>query len=274
MSYNKSVERSFKPFIKWAGGKGQMLPALISRMPSHYNKYIEPFIGGGAMFFALNHEHSIISDLNEELIITYNQIKFNVHEVINHLRKYENTEEFFYNIRSIDISSLTHAEIAARLIYLNKTCFNGLYRVNKKGGFNVPYGKKMSPFLNESNLLNASLGLKDAIIIHGDYHQVLSQYAEKDDFIFLDPPYHPLSTNSDFKRYTKESFYENDQIILAERFKDLVTKGCKVLLTNSDHPFVLDLYKEFQIEIIETKRLINKNPNKRTGRDIIVKGGY
>lgn len=131
-----------KPFLKWAGGKTQIIPDLLKYIPEKFNKYIEPFIGGGALYFNLSHPQSIISDLNEELVITYKQVKENVHEVLLILENYINREEFYYQIRSLSPSSLTDSERAARLIYLNKTCFNGLFRVNKKGEFNVPYGKK------------------------------------------------------------------------------------------------------------------------------------
>lgn len=262
-----------KPFLKWAGGKTQMIPDLLKFAPAKFNKYIEPFIGGGALYFNINHPKSIISDLNEELVITYKQVKENVFEVISVLDSYINTEEFYYKIRSVSPSSLSDSERAARLIYLNKTCFNGLFRVNKKGDFNVPYGKRTGPFLNKQNLIGASEYMQDTEIYHLDYKETLKKYAKKGDFVFLDPPYQPVGKFSDFKRYTKEFFYENDQIELANIFKDLTNKGCYVMLTNSDHPFILDLYKEFHIETIETKRLISSNPNTRTGIDIIVLGG-
>lgn len=262
-----------KPFLKWAGGKTQMISDLLKYVPEKFNKYIEPFIGGGALYFSLSHPKSIVSDLNEELVITYKEVKQNVHEVISVLESYSNTEEFYYKIRSLSPLLLSNSERAARLIYLNKTCFNGLFRVNKKGEFNVPYGKRTGPFLNKQNLLGASEYLQDTEIYHLDYKETLKKYAKKGDFIFLDPPYQPVGKFSDFKRYTKEFFYENDQIELANIFKELTNKGCYVMLTNSDHPFILDLYKEFQIETIETKRLISSNPNTRTGIDIIVLGG-
>lgn len=137
-----------KPFLKWAGGKTQMIPDLLKFAPAKFNKYIEPFIGGGALYFNINHSKSIISDLNEELVITYKQVKENVFEVISVLDSYINTEEFYYKIRSVSPSPLSDSERAARLIYLNKACFNGLFRVNKKVDFNAPYGKRTDPFLN------------------------------------------------------------------------------------------------------------------------------
>ncbi|MEG4904450.1 Dam family site-specific DNA-(adenine-N6)-methyltransferase [Microcoleus sp. F10-A1] len=262
-----------KPFLKWAGGKSQMINDLLKFAPNDFDKYIEPFIGGGALYFSLNHSNCIISDLNEELVITYKQVKENVHEILGILSTYQNSETFFYQIRSLEAKKLSEVERAARLIYLNKTCFNGLYRVNKKGEFNVPYGKRTGLFYNSETLLRASEYLQNTEIYHLDYKETLKRFAAKGDFIFLDPPYQPVGKYSDFKRYTKEFFYEKDQIELANLFQELTYKGCYVMLTNSDHPFILDLYKDFHIEIIETKRLISSNPNTRTGKDIIVLGG-
>lgn len=263
-----------KPFLKWAGGKSQLIPELLKYIPSKFNKYIEPFIGGGALFFGLNHSNSVISDSNEELIITYNAVRDHVHSIVELLDRYVNDEKFFYQIRSFDPLKLTNIERAARLIFLNKTCFNGLYRVNKKGMFNVPYNKrKNEKFYNKATLINASLTLQNTTILLADYKAVLNQYARKDDLVFLDPPYQPIGKYSDFKRYTKEFFYEKDQHDLLVEFKKLIDKGCFVLLTNSNHPMIIDLYKDFRIEVIETRRLISSNPNTRTGQDIIVLGG-
>jgi DNA adenine methylase len=262
-----------KPFLKWAGGKTQLIPSLLKFLPKQFNKYIEPFIGGGALFFNLNHPFSIIADLNEELVITYQQVKEDISNVLLVLDGYANTEEFYYKIRAITPSSLSNTERAARLIFLNKTCFNGLFRVNKKGEFNVPYGKRKGHFINRENLLSASAFLQNTEIYHMDYKDTVKNFARKGDFIYLDPPYQPVGKYSDFKRYTKEFFYEKDQIELANVFKELVSLGCFVMLTNSDHPFILELYKDYHLEIIETKRLISSNPSTRTGKDIIVLGG-
>lgn len=269
-----SQTKNQKPFLKWAGGKTQLIPTLTSFIPISFNRYIEPFIGGGALYFALNHPDSIISDANEELITTYKAVRDDVFSVIRLLDNYKNEEKFFYQIRSLDPELLSNIERAARLIYLNKTCFNGLYRVNKKGKFNVPYNRRTGiNFYNKENLIDASLRLKETKIIHCDYKEILKKHANKDDFIFLDPPYQPIGKYSDFKRYTKEFFYDNDQIDLAEEFKKLVNRGCKVILTNSAHPLILDLYKKFDIKVFESKRLISSNPKTRTGKDIIVLGG-
>lgn len=260
------------PLLKWAGGKKQMLDILLKEAPKRYNNYIEPFVGGGALFFALNNTNSIISDSNEELINLYTMVASNVDDVISLLQKMQNTSDFFYNIRKQDVSKLTNIERAARIIYLNKTCFNGLYRVNKKGEFNVPYGNYLNPNIcDEDNLRNASLFLQKVKIVHGDYKDVLKQYAQEGDFIYLDPPYLPISKYSDFKRYTKEQFYEEDQVDLAEEVNRLHELGCHVLLTNSNHPLILELYKKYEISVYNTKRNISSNSNSRTGQDVLVK---
>ena len=260
-----------KPFLKWAGGKTQLLDDLLPRIPAYTGKYIEPFIGGGALFFALCPNNAIISDSNPELINAYKQIADNVDEVVRYLSSYVNTEEFFYHIRGQDWTALSKAEAAARLIYLNKTCFNGLYRVNKNGEFNVPYGRYKKPNICDiKTLYDASTVLKKSTIICGDYRSVLNDYAKSNDFIFLDPPYLPISEYADFKRYTKEQFYEKDHIELAEIVHDLVKRGCYVILTNSNHSLVHQLYAPYSIDVISTKRHISCNGNKRNGEDVIV----
>jgi DNA adenine methylase len=267
------IHRTIKPFLKWAGGKTQIIDSLLRYSPATFNKYIEPFVGGGALFFHLTPLRAIISDLNEELIITYQEVRNNVHEIISILETYKNEEYFYYKIRKLNPASLTRQERAARVIYLNKTCFNGLFRVNRKGEFNVPFGKGKGPFLDKGTLINVSEYLSCTEILHSDYKVILKKAASKGDFIFLDPPYLPVGKFADFKRYTKEFFYENDQIELANIFHHLVRKGCQVILTNSNHPFIMDLYKGFSIEVIQTKRLISSNPKTRTGNDIVVLGG-
>ena len=206
-----------KPILKWAGGKTQMLRYLLPKVPASYGRYIEPFIGGGAMFFALNPNDAVIADSNPELINMYKQVADHVDEVIFYLQQYKNTQEMFYNVRALEWLDLPAAEAAARTIYLNKTCFNGLYRVNKKGQFNVPFGKYKAPnFCDVEALYAASGALQNANIVCGDYLSVLKEYARPGDFIFLDPPYLPISEYADFKRYTKEQFYKEDHIELAK----------------------------------------------------------
>lgn len=260
-----------KPILKWAGGKTQMLGDLLPKVPSSYGRYIEPFFGGGAMFFALQPEQAVIADSNPELINLYRQVANHVDDVICQLKKYENTQEMFYAVRGQDWTMLPEAEAAARTIFLNKTCFNGLYRVNKKGQFNVPFGKYKNPKIcDEEGLKAASAALKKAEIVCGDYLLVLEHYAQPGDFVFLDPPYLPISEYSDFKRYTKEQFYEEDHVELAKMVKTLHERGCHVILTNSNHPLVHELYAPFTIDVIQTKRHISCNGSTRKGEDVIV----
>jgi DNA adenine methylase len=270
-SESTEISLSTKPFLKWAGGKTQMLNELVPLIPNYTGKYIEPFIGGGALFFALQPDNAIIADSNPELINAYQQLAQNVEKVITQLKRYKNSEEEFYAVRKQNWKRLSKEHAAARTIYLNHTCFNGLYRVNHSGGFNVPFGKYKNPTIcDANNLRNVSKALKTATIICGDYKDVLIENAKLGDFIFLDPPYVPISSNSDFKRYTKEEFYEKDQRELAKLVSDLHKRGCYVLLTNSDAPLVHELYDEYQPILVNTKRYISSNSNTRTGRDLIV----
>lgn len=263
------MRESIKPILKWAGGKRQLLPQLKECIPSNYKKYIEPFIGGGALFFDLNIKNSIISDTNNELTNLYSQIASNPAGIIKKLKEYKNTRNFFYDVRQQKPDS--KLDRACRTIYLNRTCFNGLYRVNKKGEFNVPYAaNKNVTFVDESNLLKASVLLKKTKILNMSFDLVIKKYATKGDLIFLDPPYLPVSEFSDFKRYTKEQFRLDDHIKLAKLYKELSKKGCYLILTNSSSPKILDLYKEFNIKIFNTKRNINSKGDKRSGQDIIV----
>ena len=267
----KAAPIQAKPVLKWAGGKTQMLGELVPKVPASYGRYIEPFFGGGAMFFALQPENAVIADSNPELINMYRQVAGHVEDVIKYLRTYENTSEMFYAVRSLEWTALPKAEAAARTIYLNRTCFNGLYRVNKQGRFNVPFGRYKNPKIcDEEGLRAASEVLKKAEILCGDYILVLEHYAQPGDFVFLDPPYLPISEYSDFKRYTKEQFYEEDHIELAKMVMTLHERGCHIILTNSNHPLVHELYAPFTIEVIQTKRHISCNGSTRKGEDVIV----
>lgn len=260
-----------KPILKWAGGKTQLLSEIKKRVPVKYGRYIEPFVGGGAVFFALQPEESIIADSNPELINTYWEVANHVDDVIGYLRRYKNTQEMFYEVRAQDWQSLPTAEAAARMIYLNKTCFNGLYRVNRKGQFNVPFGKYKSPHIcDEDALYAASKALQKAKIVCADYLNVLKEDAHEGDFVFLDPPYLPISEYADFKRYTKEQFYEEDHVELAKEIMRLHEMGCHVILTNSNHPLVHEMYGQFTIDVVPTKRHISCNGDKRKGEDAIV----
>lgn len=265
----KKMNNNLKPILKWAGGKRQMLPGLIKYLPKNFNNYIEPFIGGGALFFFLNKNNSIISDTNDELINLYKEVARNPKKILKKLKEYKNTKKYFYTVRKEVPNNPT--ERACRTIFLNRTCFNGLYRVNKKGEFNVPYADNRSTKLTDgNNLLKTSQLLKKTILLNLSYDLVLKKYAKKNDLIFLDPPYLPVSKFSDFKRYTKEQFHLEDHKKLASIYEKLHEKGCYLILTNSNSPEILKLYKKFNIKILNTKRNINAKGNLRTGKDIIV----
>ena len=271
MSVKTMKALAAKPILKWAGGKTQMLGELMPRVPKTYGRYIEPFFGGGALFFSLKPDNAIIADSNPELINMYLQVAHHVDDVIECLQKYENTSEMFYEVRSLNWQTLPKAEAAARTIYLNKTCFNGLYRVNRSGQFNTPFGKYKNPKICDIDALRlASEALRKADILCGDYILVLEHYAQPGDFVFLDPPYLPISENSDFKRYTKEQFYEDDHVELAKMIDTLHERGCYVILTNSNHPLVHQLYEQYKIEVIQTKRHISCHGDTRKGEDVIV----
>jgi DNA adenine methylase len=261
-----------RPPLKWAGGKTQLLPEIIARMPPKYGRYIEPFFGGGALFFAVKPPGAVIADSNPELINLYRAMAHDVHAVIAHLARYKNTETDFYRVRAQDWTSLDPAEAGARTIFLNRTCFNGLYRVNRKGQFNVPFGRYSNPKILDAKALEAaSYLLRDSVIVCGDYKTVLREHAQPGDFVFLDPPYLPVSEYADFKRYTKEQFYEEDHLELATEIERLHELGCYVILTNSNHPVVHEKYAKFSIQVVQTKRYISCNGRGRTGEDVIVR---
>lgn len=260
-----------RPLLKWAGGKTQLLGNILPKLPKKYGRYIEPFFGGGALFFAVRPAVGIIADSNPELVNLYRSVASDVDGVWLKLCQYKNTEEVFYAVRAQDVDKLPSIEAAARTIFLNRTCFNGLYRVNKKGQFNVPFGRYKNPkVVDEDALRAASRLLQDTTIICGDYKDVLRAHAEPGDLVFLDPPYLPVSAFADFKRYTKEQFYEENHTELAAEVKRLHELGCHVILTNSNHPLVHEQYKSFPREVIQTKRYISCNGSGRTGEDVIV----
>ncbi len=254
-----------KPFVKWAGGKRQLTAFLLNEIPTEFNTYIEPFVGGGALLFEILPKKAIINDLNEELINTYLVIKNNVDDLIESLKKHKNEKAYFYEIRALNPEKLSPVERASRFIYLNKTCFNGLYRENSKGQFNVPFGKYKNPkILDEENLRAVSdyLNSIDVKIYNRDYKDICN-LAKKGDFIYLDPPYYPISKTSSFTKYNKYDFTEKDQIQLSKVFKELDKKGCYVMLSNSNTDFIKNLYKNFNIKEIEASRAINCKGDRR-----------
>lgn len=266
-------DRPARPILKWAGGKTQLLSELRTKVPNRFERYIEPFFGGGALFFALEPVSAIIADVNPELINLYRAVANNVDDVVEELKVHQNDEAHFYSVRKIDWRELSTAAAAARTIFLNKTCFNGLYRVNRRGEFNVPFGRYANPrLIDEEALRAASSALQRATIVEGDYKAVLSEHARQGDLVFLDPPYLPVSEYSDFKRYTKEQFYEEDHRELAEEVRRLQDLGAHVILTNSNHPLVHELFAGLEIEVIQTKRHVSSDAAKRRGEDVIVDG--
>lgn len=256
--------QKIRPFLKWAGGKTQLLKYLHLNLPKgSIDRYFEPFLGGGALFFSLQHKKTILSDSNEELINCYKVIKEQLNELLIKLQQHKNAEEYFYTVRNQNVEEMDDVSRASRLIFLNRTCFNGLYRVNKSGKFNTPYGKYKNPkIIDEENLRRVSTLLKSVTLISTDFENV-TKLAQKKDFIYFDPPYLPVSQYADFKRYTKESFYEKDHIRLARLFKKLDKIGCYVMLSNSYTEFTMNLYKDYNVKTVFAKRLINKVSSSR-----------
>jgi DNA adenine methylase len=258
-----------KPFIKWAGGKRGLLKELLSRIPKDFNSYFEPFVGGGALFFEMKKQGLLdgkqvyLSDKNEELINAYKVIQYSPQKLIDELLVFEkeHTKDFYYHIRELDRNSnfkqLSDQYKAARFIYLNKTCFNGLYRVNQKGFFNVPMGRYKNPKICSKELIfNAHEALHGANILLDCYIKIL-KFAKKGDFVYLDPPYHPINKTSSFTSYDKDDFLEKDQKKLALTFEKISQTGCYVLESNSNTEFIKKLYEKFKIEFVKADRYIN-----------------
>ena len=267
------------PFVKWAGGKRQLLPELIKRVPK-FTTYCEPFVGGGALFFYLQPKKAIINDFNKDLINTYITIQNDVESLIQHLSTYKNDSESYYKIRELDRTPLFHrmsdTEKASRLIYLNKTCYNGLFRVNSMGEFNSPFGSYKSPnIVNEPTLraIHNYFQNADVTFLSGDFEAAVKGL-KKGTFVYLDPPYDPVSASSNFTGYTNLGFGKQEQRRLKEVCDKLNAKGIKFLLSNSATDFILDLYKEYKIEKISAKRVINSNANNRGNVDEVLIRNY
>lgn len=255
------------PIVKWVGGKRQLMFELLKNMPENYNRYFEPFIGGGALFFKLQPENAYISDMNEELISLYQVVRDNVDELINDLQKHDISKEYFMEIRNIDrteeYKNWSNVKKASRFIYLNRTCFNGMYRVNSKGEFNVPFGHYKNPrILDENNLINCSNLLQKTEIKHADFSEILKA-VKKADFVYFDPPYVPLSETSSFTSYTKDGFDMDMQFKLRDVCDELDSMGVKFLLSNSDTKLVNKLYENYNIKKVFASRQINANADGR-----------
>lgn len=286
MMISKMLVSNIKPFVKWAGGKNGLINSLISFIPKNFNSYFEPFVGGGALFFylknlnILNSKKIYLNDKNAELINAYKQIKINPNKLLEELEilKNNHSKEYFYKIRNLDrdfdFYSLSEVFRAARFIYLNKTCFNGLCRYNAKGNFNTPMGSYKNPKIYDKDLIfSVHEVLKNVSITNKDF-EVVSLKVKKGDFIYFDPPYYPLNKTSSFVSYT-DNFSADEQIRLYKLFKMLDCEGIKVLQSNSNTDFIKELYKDFEIIEVISKRAINCKGDKR-GKitELIIRGNY
>ena len=259
------------PIVKWVGGKRQLLPEIMPFINKTCSTYVEPFVGGGAVFFELQPKKAIINDFNNELINVYMVIRDHAQELIQQLEKHKSchSEEYFYTVRSLDrleeYKEMSHVEKAARIIYLNKTCYNGLYRVNSAGQFNSPYGKYKNPnIVNETLIRGMSKYLRsnNITIRQGDYKDVLKGL-RRGAFVYLDPPYMPISSSSSFTGYTENGFSYEQQVMLKEECDKLREKGIAFLQSNSHCEEIKELYKEYKVKTVQAKRSINSRGDKR-----------
>jgi DNA adenine methylase len=251
------------PFLKWAGGKTELLPEIEKRLPRSFATYWEPFIGGGAVYFRLSPASAVISDGNEELVNCYQIVRDNVEELIAALRKHSNNKEHFLQTRRMQPWQLEPVDRAARLIYLNKTCYNGLYRVNQRGEFNVPFGRYENPRISdEHGLRDCSRVLRGADIVCRDFRHLLYK-AKPGDFVYFDPPYTPVSKTSSFTAYSEAPFDQREQKALKQVFNALDDRGCHVMLSNSDTEFTRRLYHKFNMQAVQASRAINCRAEKR-----------
>ena len=261
--------RGAAPFVKWAGGKGRLLSQLRPLLPTgaEHMRHVEPFVGGGAMFFSRQPARAMLTDINPALVSTYAAIRDDVEGVIEHLRRLANrhSKEGYYRVRERynHGQRVPSSKRAAMFIYLNKTCFNGLHRVNRKGEFNVPMGSYKNPrILNEGALRAASAALEAAHLECTSFESLL-QNAKPGDFVYFDPPYEPVSQTASVTSYARDGFSREDQTRLRDVYKELHRRGCKLMLSNSDVPFVRELYKDYQVDTVAAPRAINCNAKKR-----------
>lgn len=252
-----------QPFLKWAGGKRQLLPEMKKYLPKKYNTYFEPFVGAGALFFDQQPKNAVINDVNGELINCYDVIKNLSIDLIEDLKKHKNTEKYFYKIRELDrtkeFKDLSSVERASRIIYLNKTCFNGLFRVNRQGQFNAPFGSYSKPNIINSETIkaiNLLLNRNSVEILNTDFAKAVAK-AKRNDFIYFDPPYDPISDTASFTGYSSNAFGKSEQERLRDLFDTLTSRGCKVMLSNSATDFIADLYRDYNIIRIQANRNIN-----------------
>jgi DNA adenine methylase len=267
------------PFVKWAGGKRQLISQIRERMPKLYNDYYEPFVGGGAVTFELLPKGALINDINKALINAYRQICDVPDKFINEVKKldvdmWDDGKKYYYTLREHYNDKLMKSEydveLAALLVFINKHCFNGLYRVNGKGLFNVPYNNSRGVSVDEETIMNVSEYLKDVTIMDGDF-EVACKNAQKGDFVFLDSPYAPLNPSS-FESYTKEGFDIESHKRLAALYDELTTRGCYCMLTNHNTELINELYggKGYRIDVVSVKRMINSDATNRVGEEVII----
>ncbi|GGB77714.1 modification methylase [Flavobacterium suaedae] len=270
------------PFLKWVGGKRQLMPSIVEHLPNNIHKYnyVEPFLGGGAVLFHLQPKKAIINDFNSELINVYKVVKDDLEELIQDLKKHVNEADYFYELRGMDrreeFTALTDVERASRVIYLNKTCFNGLYRVNNSGEFNSPFGRYKNPnIVNEPTLkaVNKYLNANEIIIKTGDYSETLKELNNKS-FVYLDPPYHPVSASSNFTGYIQGGWNMYDQIKLREACDELNRRGIKFLLSNSSSDFIKEQYSDYNISIVKANRVLNSKASNRGEIDEVLIKNY
>ncbi len=260
---NKSLVPA-KPFLKWVGGKRQLLSELLKHVPEEFNAYHEPFLGGAALFYALEPDSAVLSDLNDRLLRTYKSVRDEPMAVIALLETYPYDKEFYLRLRAVDIDNRSDAEVAAWMLYVTKTGFNGLYRVNKSGGFNVPFGRYKNPTICDAGRLMAcSDALQNVTLAHGDFMGV-EERAKPGDFVYFDPPYVPLNATSSFTSYTRDGFTIDDQIRLRDLALRLKENGVHVLLSNSSAEVIRELYSpKFNVKEVMASRAIN---SKASGR--------
>lgn len=263
-----------KPFLKWAGGKRALLSRLVASLPGTFRNYHEPFLGGGALFWELanrkrrgllSFEQAYLSDSNADLMLTYRVVRDDLQGLIARLKelRQRHSREHYYRIRALKSETLSPVERAARFIYLNKTCYNGLYRVNRAGQFNVPMGSYKNPRIFDALELQAASATLQAVSLRcADFTTVL-EYAQEGDFVYFDPPYVPLSATSSFTSYTRGDFGPQEHARLAQVFRELDARGCLLMLSNSDTPYTRELYREYHCLNVYAPRAINTNPRGR-----------
>ncbi len=269
-----------RPFLKWAGGKRQLLQELTKYVPSQFRTYYEPFVGGGALFLALQHKPAVVNDTNAELINCYKVIKDSVEELIAALSQHRNEEAYYYEVRdwdrSPDFASRPPVERAARIIFLNKTCYNGLFRVNSQGQFNVPFGRYKAPTIVDVAVLRAVSKYlnNDTIKIRNEDFEEAVSGARRGDFIYFDPPYDPISDTASFTNYDVNGFSREEQIRLKGVVDELSKRGCNVLLSNAYTSFIADLYSNYRCIKVGASRAINSNAQGRGKVDEILVMNY